>query len=33
MKNARVVAEFLADHPKVRQVHYLGFLAPSPLEP
>ncbi|MDE3155488.1 MAG: cystathionine gamma-synthase family protein [Acidobacteriota bacterium] len=27
MKNARMVAEFLADHPKVRQVHYLGFLA------
>lgn len=26
MKNARYVAEFLADHPKVRQVHYLGFL-------
>jgi methionine-gamma-lyase len=26
MKNARTVAEFLADHPKVRQVHYLGFL-------
>jgi methionine-gamma-lyase len=26
MKNARHVAEFLADHPKVRQVHYLGFL-------
>jgi len=27
MKNARTVAEFLADHPKVRTVHYLGFLA------
>ena len=26
MKNARYVAEFLADHPKVRKVHYLGFL-------
>jgi methionine-gamma-lyase len=26
MKNARYVAEFLADHPKVKQVHYLGFL-------
>ncbi len=26
MKNARYVAEFLADHPKVRRVHYLGFL-------
>ncbi len=26
MKNARYVAEFLADHPKVRQMHYLGFL-------
>lgn len=26
MKNARYVAEFLADHPKVRTVHYLGFL-------
>jgi methionine-gamma-lyase len=26
MKTARYVAEFLADHPKVRQVHYLGFL-------
>jgi methionine-gamma-lyase len=29
MKNARVVAEFLADHPKVRRVHYLGFLVPG----
>lgn len=27
MKNARYVAEFLADHPKVRRVHYLGFLS------
>lgn len=26
MKNARYVAEWLADHPKVRSVHYLGFL-------
>lgn len=26
MKNARQVAEFLADHPKVARVHYLGFL-------
>jgi methionine-gamma-lyase len=26
MKNARYVAEFLRDHPKVRAVHYLGFL-------
>ena len=26
MKNARYVAEFLKDHPKVRKVHYLGFL-------
>lgn len=26
MKNARHVAEFLADHPKVRRVHFLGFL-------
>jgi methionine-gamma-lyase len=26
MKNARYVAEFLTDHPKVRAVHYLGFL-------
>jgi methionine-gamma-lyase len=26
MKNARYVAEFLADHSKVRKVHYLGFL-------
>jgi methionine-gamma-lyase len=27
MKNARYVAEFLNDHPRVRKVHYLGFLA------
>jgi methionine-gamma-lyase len=26
MKNARYVAEFLVDHPKVRRVFYLGFL-------
>src|SRR5690606_2628833 len=26
MKNARYVAEFLNDHPRVRTVHYLGFL-------
>jgi methionine-gamma-lyase len=26
MKNARYVAEFLAGHPKVKKVHYLGFL-------
>jgi methionine-gamma-lyase len=26
MKNARYVADFLADHPKVKEVHYLGFL-------
>jgi len=26
MKNARYVAEFLADHPKVEQVRYLGFI-------
>jgi methionine-gamma-lyase len=29
MKNARHVAEFLADHPKVRTVHYLGLLQPG----
>ena len=29
MKNARHVAEFLDDHPKVRAVHYLGFLPPG----
>jgi methionine-gamma-lyase len=27
MKNARYVAEFLAGHPKVKAVNYLGFLA------
>lgn len=26
MKNARYIAEFLEEHPKVAQVHYLGFL-------
>jgi methionine-gamma-lyase len=26
MKNARYIAEFLHDHPRVRKVHYLGFL-------
>ena len=26
MKNGRYVAEFLVDHPKVKAVHYLGFL-------
>jgi methionine-gamma-lyase len=26
MKNARYVADFLADHPKVEKVHYLGLL-------
>jgi methionine-gamma-lyase len=26
MKNARYVAEFLRDHPRIRGVHYLGFL-------
>ncbi len=26
MKNARYVAEFLRDHPRIRNVHYLGFL-------
>jgi methionine-gamma-lyase len=26
MKNARYIAEFLNDHPKIRKVHYLGFL-------
>lgn len=26
MKNARYVADYLADHPKVQQVHYLGHL-------
>jgi len=27
MKNARYVADFLNDHPHVKRVHYLGFLA------
>jgi methionine-gamma-lyase len=27
MKNARYVADFLADHPKVQRVYYLGHLA------
>jgi methionine-gamma-lyase len=26
MKNARIVADYLADHPKVERVHYLGHL-------
>jgi methionine-gamma-lyase len=29
MKNARYVAEFLAGHPKVTSVHYLGMLGPA----
>ena len=29
MKNARYVAEFLDQHPKVAQVHYLGLLGPG----
>ncbi|MCS6828407.1 MAG: cystathionine gamma-synthase family protein [Caldilinea sp.] len=29
MKNARYVADFLADHPKVERVYYLGHLAPE----
>ena len=29
MKNARYVADFLADHPKVERVHYLGHLGPQ----
>lgn len=29
MKNARYVAEYLAEHPRVRKVHYLGFLDES----
>jgi methionine-gamma-lyase len=29
MKNARYVAEFLAGHPKVTAVHYLGMLGPA----
>lgn len=27
MKNARYIADFLADHPKVAQVHYLGHIS------
>lgn len=29
MKNARYVADFLRDHPRVRTVHYLGHLEPD----
>lgn len=29
MKNARYVADFLADHPKIECVHYLGHLSPD----
>lgn len=29
MKNARYVADFLADHPRVQRVHYLGHLRPE----
>ncbi len=29
MKNARYVADFLRDHPRVRTVHYLGHLEPG----
>ena len=29
MKNARYVADFLADHPKVERVYYLGHLQPD----
>ncbi len=29
MKNARYVADFLADHPRVERVHYLGHLGPE----
>lgn len=29
MKNARYVADFLRDHPRVRAVHYLGHLEPG----
>jgi methionine-gamma-lyase len=32
MKNARYVAEYLADHPKVKSVQYLGFLAQGDAE-
>jgi methionine-gamma-lyase len=30
MKNARYVADFLADHPRVTRVHYLGHLEEGP---
>ena len=29
MKNARIVADYLADHPKVQRVYYLGHLTPD----
>ncbi len=29
MKNARYIADFLVDHPRVRKVHYLGFIDES----
>jgi methionine-gamma-lyase len=29
MKNARIVADYLADHPKVQRVYYLGHLTPE----
>jgi methionine-gamma-lyase len=29
MKNARYVADYLADHPKIQRVYYLGHLAPD----
>lgn len=29
MKNARYIADYLADHPKVQRVYYLGHLAPD----
>jgi methionine-gamma-lyase len=29
MKNAHYIAEFLEGHPKIRKVHYLGFLQPD----
>jgi methionine-gamma-lyase len=32
MKNARYVADFLADHPKVKRVSYLGHIADSDLQ-
>ena len=28
-ENARAVAEFLREHPKVDDLHYLGFLEPT----